>query len=34
MEVALNPGKALPSLAIAGAAVPLLERSGIFGNGD
>jgi NAD(P)-dependent dehydrogenase (short-subunit alcohol dehydrogenase family) len=33
-KVALNPGKALLSLAIAGAAVALLDRSGIFGNGD
>jgi hypothetical protein len=33
-KVALNPGKALLSLAIAGAAVGLLDRSGIFGHGE
>jgi NAD(P)-dependent dehydrogenase (short-subunit alcohol dehydrogenase family) len=33
-KVALNPGKALLSLAIAGAAVALLDRSGIFGHGE
>jgi NAD(P)-dependent dehydrogenase (short-subunit alcohol dehydrogenase family) len=32
--VALNPGKALLSLAIAGAAVALLDRSGVFGRDD